>query len=237
MFACVKTHVADLHTCPHVHIPPVSMDRTVDSSPGMPLNFHCNQHDVLYTHQTTQPLVPSHMWTPVHPPPHLQPPLLCCLPHALAQGGVLGVLEAEPLPPVVQLILLTLWSFLLVLQCLFTCSCSALQPMATSFVLPGALTHATCLLHAHVDTDRLPQLHAHTPVYTLISTCTHADSVLPKVGPLHDLASLPGGAQSTRPPLLTPGVPTLQLKTIGMVVPTSGHQLDLLGAKPLCPKQ
>lgn len=106
--------------------------------------------------------------------------------------------------------------------------------MATSFILPGALTHAPRLLHAHVDTDRLPQLHAHTPVYTPISMGTHADSAL---GPLHDLASLPGGAQSTCPPLLTPGVPSLQLKTIGMVVPTSGHQLDLLGAKPLCPKQ
>lgn len=67
----------------------------------------------MYTHQTTQPLVPSHMWTPVHPTP---PPLLCCLPHALAHRGVLGGLEAEPLPPVLQLIRLTLWSFLLVLQ-------------------------------------------------------------------------------------------------------------------------
>lgn len=45
------------------------------------------------------------------------------------------------------------------------------------------------------------------------------------------------GAHSPHPPMLSPGVPTLQLIWMGVVVPASLRQLDLLGAKPFCLKQ
>lgn len=84
--------------------------------------------------------------------------------------------------------------------------------------LANTLSH----MHIHLPTPRFPM---HTRRFSAA-----------KGAPFHYLASLGGGAQY-HPPLLIPGVPTLQLVRMRIVVPASGHQLELLGAKSLCPKQ
>lgn len=146
-------------------------------------SLRCNQHEDLSAHQATQHPVPSHTWTPVLPTFHPQPPLHCRLPQALAPRRGAGRAEAELLPPVPQLTLLILWSFLLVLQ--VSVYLLVLRIAAHSHTLRVArYTHPHYRpLHAHVDPDGLLQLHAHTPVYTPISTCTHADSAPPKGAP------------------------------------------------------
>ncbi|CAI9171000.1 unnamed protein product [Rangifer tarandus platyrhynchus] len=101
------THSPSTHALSHVHTP-VSMGRTMDCSPGRPLGLHWNQHEDLCTHLATQRPVPSRVDACA---PRPQPPLLCCLPRALAwpgEGSWEGGRAAKLLPPVLRRILLTL---------------------------------------------------------------------------------------------------------------------------------
>lgn len=177
--------------------------------------------------QATQCLKPFCLWTPMDPT-LCRPPRSAAF-HTLWPGEGEGCWEggpwADPSDPLVSVVGAP--------GVCLTCSCPTLQPRP-HFSYCG-YTHL-CSSCMHVWTPANTLSHAHTPVHTPGSPCTHADSAPPKGAPFHYLASLRGGAQY-HPPLLTPGAPTLQLVRIRILVPASGHQLELLGAKSLRPKQ
>lgn len=189
----------------------------------------------LCTHLATQCPVPS-CGDACAPRP--QPPLLCCLPHALAWGGVLGGRERGRTAP----------------------SCSSAYPSdplvfpvgARGVCLPAHPPHCSpwphppyCRLrcptpralrgHMWTWTHSLSDMHTHMP--TRPSPCAHAQLQCSLKG--ISSVTLPLFLQGhTVPGLLhsPPGVPTPWLIMMGMVVPASGYQLDFLGGKAPLPE-
>lgn len=152
----------------------------------------------LCTHLATQRPVPS-CGDACAPRP--QPPLLCCLPHALAWGGVLGGRERGRTAP----------------------SCSSAYPSdplvfpvgARGVCLPARPPHCSPWPHPPYCRLRCPTpralrghmwtwTHSLSDTHTHLPTRTRTASVQPQGRLLRDLASLPAGAHGTRPPPLTP---------------------------------